>query len=367
MADGNRTWGSAIGGIVKGTVKIAAVVAVSVGIAAGAAWGLESVFTGAENATLAKAGGAGAAVGAGITNVTTSIVDFFGDTFNSIGEMFSGNPDGAQYGDKVPQLVETKIPEGLQGEAAAEFVQAAVANQAEFAQNYLANAAADVTAVTEAVTELSDKHAAYVALTHPNLSDNTDIKDIVSPFSEMLTKGEEYKQSLINLKSTLSGLEGLEGEKLTEAYEKLDVREKLNAIFEAAEPVNMSAYDLAGDRIELLKETQELDPTKNAEQIKTLQTQVGLIEDIQGSNKIEAGYEVAEKLHTKAEDVFDPRHLNNVPEKWMAAGAATVGLGAYGHVKKAEGQREVVGAFTEREAQRQAQHAQMAGLRNQLG
>jgi hypothetical protein len=369
MADGQKTtWGGAIGGIVKGTVKIAAVVAVSIGIAAGAAWGLDAAFSGAESDMLAKAGGAGAAVGAGITNVTTSIVDFFGDTFSNIGEWLNGKPDGAQFGEKIAEIAETKAPEGLEGQELTDFMASAVEHQAEFAQSYLADVSTDITKATEAVTEISDKHAEYVAL-HPNLLDGADIRDIASPFSEMLYQGEAYKQSLIDLKATLSGLEGLEDDKLVQAFETLDVREKLNAVFTSAEPINMSAYDLAGDRIDLLKEIQGLDPSNASDvtQIEKLQSQVGLIEDVQESNTIENGYEVAEKLHGKAEDVFDPRHLNNVPEKWMAAGAATVGLGAYGHLKKAEGQREVVGHFTQAEAQRQASAAQMAGLRNQLG
>lgn len=351
------TWGGAI----KGVAKVTGVLVVSVGIAMASAYGIQGIatyFEAADASMLGRAGGAGAAVAAGITDVTNGIVDFVGDTFRSVGEFFGFNDATLSGENKTPNLSDNFVkPEPdviaeMQAEADGKpFVPADVLS----------------TEFGEKIDKLAD---AFV--TDP---DGEALSMIASMGSEVDKAIQAYEAAglaapphLYDMQDAINELGGLvdgvknatTGTQLTAAFDALN--EKLYDI-----DAHRHAFEGANDLIkqELVGKTADSDAAK-------------ALNDVIKANNVFLGGDSYNTVIDQASDlrdsiaselkIADPSmELKNVPEKWMAAGAAVLGAKAIHRMGENKGQREAIGAFTQAELDRRGAAARFAGMQNQLG
>ncbi len=334
------TWG----GVAKGIVKTAGYITVGIGIAAGASFGAAAIF-GLPTTAAVTAGtvGTGTALGASLAGIPAMILDgiqagtewvanTFSGTFDFVGDLFSGATPADQVSiggnavDAPLNASDVSVPT-----PDAEVLNTLVTS----ANESLSTLVGEGGTLTKTVNQLT------FAIQHVEAAgQNADgLREMLSQIQQLgidINTGE----AAISADSAIADLKSI-----LDQTEKFALNEDTLLKIQSELGEAWSGLDKAGQEA-TQKALASLDAARDAGG-----------EFIKDINNI--SHEFGQ--------TFDPTVLENAPRNWAIAGGTILGAKAAHSLGRAKGQREVVGAFTEREAQRQAQHAQMAGLRNQLG
>lgn len=358
MADGQGTnWG----GMIKGAVKIAAYVTVGIAIAVTAS--NLAIITGF--GTAASAVGGGAAVGAGMAGVpaavlgavesgTEAVYSALSNTFGNIGDLFTSNDAAISGLDRADALSPQHTTPEIDPTASREAAEAGGtythpdALTAEFSTN--------IDKLADAVT--ADPEGAAVSILAEM---NGDVTKAIEAYT---AAGLPAPTHLIQMQADLGSISSLidnvkaanSGTELTAAWDALsDKLHDIDGYRHAIEGSNgMAQQALAG----LNPETDKIavDAINNV-----IEQNNNLLEGNSFNAAIDSSNDMRSAIVAEL-DIKDPAiELKNVPEKWAAAGAGVVALGAAHHLGRGQGQQEASRAWQDRIIAERAAKAHAAG------
>lgn len=381
---GGISWGK----MIKGAVKLTAIAVVGIGIITGVGFGLEALGGPEQGSTLNSIAGLGTAIVSGVGGLTSDIAAMFSDPITNLFGAAS-DPSTLTGRENLDASIEPKDAETLRlsEEQLAEQIQGTAAEVKTTATELVAdstsadNPGGALTQVNAEIAALDDAHQALLEqvnayeqayMTENGITDRAEIpsEDLAkfdalrheiqtsgAAIESITTAGSDLEQAVEALKDLPETGAGLEADTET-------MTEKLNTFHGQEEHLAR----LQNDTVEIQQMIAELPELNDSAPLEALnenvETFAGRAEAFGQSEAVKDTFTTLADVRADVGHAYGEDYIEEAPLGWAIAGGTVAGAKIAHDIGQSRGQREVIGAFTDRLQQERAA-AQMAAMQQQ--